>query len=438
MAKRIPFICSAISGDELKAGNRDVTLVYGLLTDPALGACTSKGFEPFMNCKTRHDLEGKLFPILTKCKREDQLIFYFSGHGEIINNQFCFKFGKSDLYPFNNLLNDFDIRGVSRRIIIIDACHSGAAIKGNLINLSNINLPKGSAIIASSRAIQTSRELKDGSASVFTDLFCEGIKTGLGGEPSKKNLISVSDIVSYIKDRLDNDPEFSGFRQRPVHKINKADEIIWISHNKSLSKQAHKVQVETKESSEKRSFLDDLPHLNYDRRTISGYTLGDLDTDLIKIFLQQPFADEVLIESGSRGKTPVEHLELLGLFTDEKPTLGAFLCFSLKSLVIDKFASCSLQMVVYSGTKRSSSKASPKLSQDNLLNLFDIGMNFFRRDAGLRRTGDIGTSRRDDLEVPEIALREALANALVHRNYENPNLKDQPLSGAEKSCNPFE
>ena len=53
-------------------------------------------------------------------------------------------------------------------------------------------------------------------------------------------------------------------------------------------------------------------------------------------------------------------------------------------------------------------------------------MAWFRKDAGLKRRGRVGRSDRDDLEIPEIVLQEALANALVHRDYEANQLRDQP------------
>jgi tetratricopeptide (TPR) repeat protein len=44
----------------------------------------------------------------------------------------------------------------------------------------------------------------------------------------------------------------------------------------------------------------------------------------------------------------------------------------------------------------------------------------------LRRRGRIGTDDRDEIEIPEKVLREALANALVHRDYESKVIQDQP------------
>ena len=51
-------------------------------------------------------------------------------------------------------------------------------------------------------------------------------------------------------------------------------------------------------------------------------------------------------------------------------------------------------------------------------------MSFLERN--LNRMGQVGTDNRDELEVPRIALREAIANALIHRDYEILNSRSQP------------
>ncbi|GJD22634.1 hypothetical protein RIVM261_075900 [Rivularia sp. IAM M-261] len=66
---------------------------------------------------------------------------------------------------------------------------------------------------------------------MFTHLFCEGIKTGLGGKATNNGLITVSDIISYIRDELQRNPKFLNYLQHPVFGIDKADKDIWITRN---------------------------------------------------------------------------------------------------------------------------------------------------------------------------------------------------------------
>ncbi|NEQ80746.1 MAG: hypothetical protein F6K26_10970 [Moorea sp. SIO2I5] len=237
--KRIAFVISALTGDELRAVNRDVSRVYTMLTNPELGMCNHK-IPPFYECKNPHEFENRFFPLFDNWRIKDQLIFYFSGHGDILQDQYCLKLGttRQDFYPFKNLITNLRIKNVNRAILIIDACHSGAAVEGIKESqgiFSTINqekIPKGIAIIASSRKSQTSRELKDGSHGVFTKLLCDGIETGLENKPTHNGLISVVNIVDYIEEKLTTDSNYCEFSQRPVFKVN-AEQDIWIAKNKS-------------------------------------------------------------------------------------------------------------------------------------------------------------------------------------------------------------
>ena len=136
-------------------------------------------------------------------------------------------------------------------------------------------------------------------------------------------------------------------------------------------------------------FLGNYPHLNYDRRPVSASKLEELDAKLIDNFLGKPLAQRVLRRKGILRISTEEHLQRLGVlhYDTSKPTLGAFLCFGSQLLLADKFAAGGLQMSVFQGEKRGSSNASPEFIQDNLLNLFEIGIRFLSVEAGLQRIG---------------------------------------------------
>lgn len=172
------------------------------------------------------------------------------------------------------------------------------------------------------------------------------------------------------------------------------------------------------------SFLGKYNHLSYDRRPVLAYTFNDLDRKLVSYFLTQPQAKAALAQANLLRASELDHFRCLGLLHNNNPALGTYLCFAPRELLIDKFAACSLALCTFDNSRRGEAKASPERITDNLLNLFELGMKFLRERSGLHKTGQIGTESRDDLEIPEIALKEALANALVHRDYENQ--LDQP------------
>ena len=240
--KRIALVLNPLTGKELKGVKRDVSKVYSILTDPQRGMCLDNDSISVHDCKSRDSFEKILRSTLKNWEVKNQLVFYFSGHGDVRgNNQYCLKMGldNSEWYPFKNLMNELDVAVVKRAIIILDACHSGAALEGsknadgNIFNhINEDDIPQGIAIIASSRKTQKSQELSDGSSGVFTDIFCRGIETSLDGKGTNDGKIYVEDIVSYINHKLETEEKYIKFSQRSLFYLNRAEKKIWIAQGK--------------------------------------------------------------------------------------------------------------------------------------------------------------------------------------------------------------
>lgn len=61
-----------------------------------------------------------------------------------------------------------------------------------------------------------------------------------------------------------------------------------------------------------------------------------------------------------------------------------------------------------------------KMETGNFFDLLEAGISFCFRN--LRLSGEVkGLLREEKLEIPDEALREALTNALCHRQYERTN-----------------
>lgn len=173
-------------------------------------------------------------------------------------------------------------------------------------------------------------------------------------------------------------------------------------------------------------FLGELKELSFDRRPVIGHSPAELDQALLQDFLAKPLSQDELRTSSGGSQTIEGQLRMLGLLQGVQISLGAFLCFAPRVLITNKFDSTSLHLVSYDGKTKAESKAQITKLRDNLLTLFTEGMGWLSSRSGLKRLGTVGTLERDQLEIPEVALREALANALVHRNYEKPEYRDQP------------
>jgi len=239
--KRVALIVNALAGIELKAGNRDSGRVFQVLCDPALGACDPGIARLVRACPDREYFNKELLTILDGWSPDDQLLLYFSGHGEESKGLFhlCFGAESKSRFPFRNILNELVSAGVSRAILILDSCQSGAALRQGAKSspqTSAINrdeIPKGVAIITSCRGNENSHENDDQTQSVFTGLFCDAIRSGLSGSPTLDGKISVPDLVGWVNKTLQTDPKLAGFIQTSTYGIDGAEHPVWISLNRS-------------------------------------------------------------------------------------------------------------------------------------------------------------------------------------------------------------
>jgi hypothetical protein len=174
------------------------------------------------------------------------------------------------------------------------------------------------------------------------------------------------------------------------------------------------------------SMYQESEQIAFDRRLLVNFPLSGLDQNAVSELTTRAQSERDLREAGL-GRAPlVEQTDYLGVTSKGKVTMGLFLCCAPRAALVDKFSSCSLRLVVYSEIEKVTAKARIDERTGNLLWLFDQGMTFFDRDAGLDRMGAVGSSDRDDLEIPITALREALVNALIHRDYESKEARGQP------------
>ncbi len=334
-------------------------------------------------------------------------------------------------------MNDLDAGGVQRAIIILDACHSGAAIKGTknsdiLASINKESIPKGIAVIASSRASQTSHEMPDGSASVFTDLLCRGIETGLEQQCTSSGLISVDDIVSYISSKLKKDKKYSSFLQQPVFAIDKAEQSIWIAKNKSGKNSNNKttrIQQHIRTLEELKLLYEKTVYTEY---PCFGASLDDLDWALIETYATGLGEDKGDVQDR---ETLLAKLKFFSPLADG-PTLhqSAVLCFATHPERI------------YSQAK-------------SMFVLGDQGKEYFQRyeitgplsiqieellrrtRESLRKTESIADGAKREIEKYEIdpdLIRELISNAVTHRDYRSNSVVrvtvNSDYKGVETKC----
>lgn len=395
----------------------------------------------------------QLTKIAKSCNRQDTLIFYFSGHGECRDGDLFLLLDTTEpenlplsALPISWIIQIFNHCRAENKLLVLDCCYADAGrnnafksggaeptINQSLSALQKITIdPQNYLALLAGDHLEKTREieiehksskLQGGFLTVhiylaLTDRFDE-----VDGDDDGK--ITVDDLKNWLFIQAN---EYNSKRAKEHHiprpmLRGRTEGPFYLNLQPNLQK---KEAIRSMGFSQK--FLGNYAHLTYDRRPVLSHRLEDLDSELVENFLNQPQAQRLLARHKISQINREEHLKEIGVIdNDGQITLGSFLCFAPRQLLTDKFAACSLQTVIYGGKKRGTARLKhSEVIRGNLLYLFVVGMQFLTAEAGLQSIGEIGTSKRDELEIPEIALREALANALVHRDYQSDTLKDQP------------
>ncbi|MDJ0510725.1 MAG: caspase family protein [Crocosphaera sp.] len=429
--KRIAFIVAPVTGKELQAIKRDVSEVFIILTDSSLGNCHPTQSKLIPECLSKEQFESEISAVLKFWNSSDQFIFYFSGHGEMIKDHYCFKFGEEN-YAFKFLLTHLEINKVNRAIIILDSCHSGGAMNngskssGDSRIIKEDDIPEGIAMIASSRQTQESRELEDRSQSVFTHLFCKGIKSGLDNEPTDNGLITIGDIVTYVNNKLSQE-DYSSFPQKALYHIDKSDQNIWITKN--ITNHTKK-ESNNEETAIHRDVLNNntIIHSPNQFRVLSENTaansylyldvsIDDLDLDLLKEYSDKE--EPGLFESNKLERV-LQKLSLLYSSTTHQDTKNlhkaAVLCFHKKPHLLYPQAKS-----IFTAGNLHNLNFKKKYIYGPLSYQFDELFKCVQTtDDDTIKESYIGSDgkRRDVTGINMVVLREIISNAIAHRNYE--------------------
>lgn len=163
-------------------------------------------------------------------------------------------------------------------------------------------------------------------------------------------------------------------------------------------------------------FLITNNHSNYSWETLLSdqYDLNDLDKELIKNVIRTSvekgrLSQEVLFEDA------IQSLKKLGLIKNNKATNAAIVLFGKEFL--PDYPQCLLKMARFDGLTKSVFK--DKLSlQGNIFHLLNEAMNFSGRHLPVGAKIEDGELERKEIPmIPFKALREAILNALGHRDY---------------------
>jgi len=409
-SQRILFAINSNSG--LKAGEKDIIDIFQVMTSAEIGGCNKASSTPHYNCKDEIEFQKHLKLFLKDWSSSNQLIFYFSGHGAIKNNGFCFEFGTNgDLsyLPFQNFINLLSLANVKKAIIIIDSCHSGQITKtseeGNIL-LKKDDIPNGYLILSSSSKIELSYEFEDGSGSIFTSILSEALRTGLRNTKTADGFIYSNDLLIYLSSELKKE-KYKQYKQSPRVKVIEAEEPIWITRNVSgILKTIEHSNVNDQKISNagailKQEYIDTITDIN------------EFDEEKVKYFRTQLKPD--ILENYPSSLSPIEFLTNSSLMENGYLTHAGILLFG--KITSKRIPSAITQCVIYFGENKTAGRDS-KSFENSITEQIEEAFNFIvSRMEKFEFPSNKKTKANIEYKYPLICLREIIANALVHRDY---------------------
>ena len=159
----------------------------------------------------------------------------------------------------------------------------------------------------------------------------------------------------------------------------------------------------------------DMETFRWDVQKAKGMTIGDLSETRIRAAVALGVKNGRL-RASAEGESLDTLLEKLKLLRDGSPTHAAMVLFAEN---LDNYPEFELRMACFKGLHKNIF-IDNKSETGNFFDLLDAGIAFCFRN--LRMSGEVkGLLREEKLEIPLEALREALTNALCHRQYERTN-----------------
>ena len=224
--------CYILSIGINKYENESMNLTYARTDAEAFADSVEKGSKKmFRNVYTRTLLDSEaskssilsaLDNIGTRIRKEDVFIFFYAGHGSVVDNGFYFitpevrglyqKEKLSDALYVVDLQEKLKQLPALKQVVFVDACHSGSSVEMLAMRggaeekaLAQLSRSSGIHVMASSESQQQSAEITSLKHGVFTYVLLEALSGKADGAPADSK-ITVYEIKSYIDDQV---PELS-------------------------------------------------------------------------------------------------------------------------------------------------------------------------------------------------------------------------------------
>lgn len=202
----------------LPSAIKDVEAMRRVLIHPDMGGFADADVNVLKNPQ-RQDMEEAIFHLFNNRKRDDLLLFYFSGHGitdesgklylstiktrKLANGSLLLPTAVAASFLHDNINQSKS----QRQVLILDCCFSGAMAKGMTVkNDGRVNVQEclggtGRAILTSSTSTQYSIVSEESELSIYTRYIVEGIETG-AADRDEDGWISVEGLHEYASAKV--------------------------------------------------------------------------------------------------------------------------------------------------------------------------------------------------------------------------------------------
>ncbi|MBD2498391.1 caspase, EACC1-associated type [Nostoc sp. FACHB-280] len=197
---------------------KDADALREVLTHPEMGGFPEENVTMLHN-PSRLDMEIAIYKLFSECKKDDLVLFFFSGHGitdEVgrlyLSTRETRKAENGKLITPTSVAASFIHEQMSnsrskRQVVILDSCFSAAFAKGMSakddlkVDIQAQLGGKGRAVLTSSSPTQYSIFEDNEELSIYTRYLVEGIRTGAADEDDD-GYISIAELHEYARKKV--------------------------------------------------------------------------------------------------------------------------------------------------------------------------------------------------------------------------------------------
>jgi len=449
--------------ETLRYAEEDAYEVYRILRQ---NACGFNYIDPVLTGEkaVTGNVRSAIIRLVAERTEQDFLLFYFIGHAQPVK----MKDGQSDIYLVTYDFNPGEVKvdpsahlslswlrkilyqsnGAGKILIILDCCYAG-----NMIEIRpdearihvdiNVDVRKiveqclgGSPVnyhLGRLRVILTATGYNTPAAERVMTSLVLSVLQGKEKEAADQNGdVNIHSLYLYLQSQmpLEQLPNLSGDFPRTcilarhphlsefsLYTRQKIEENALRTELSALTEKVSEVsRIITEPDYFWRLAQTNSPLLvqPFDQLTDEGSSTDDLNQEKIVAFFER---DRVQIQDDFlQDASTSDQLRDFGFIQGSHPSYGALLCFGQNPT--RRVAGAFVRCTVWSGNDRHAGWEVAQDYQRDLITQFESSRDFLRKHLRLIRT--IGRDERtEELEIPLVALGEALANALVHRKYAN-------------------